>query len=124
MRFLGILTLLIVAGAATAFAVLRNGEEDLAPMYQLATVTQRDIVVTANAPGTVEPIRTVEVRSKASGEIFDDGYDLLLPPDIPADRYPVHVGMYDPGTGERIPVWIDGARQPHDALLLGWITVE
>jgi HlyD family secretion protein len=71
MKFLAILALLIVAGAATAFAVLRNGEEDLAPMYQLATVTQRDIVVSANAPGTVEPIRTVEVRSKASGEIFD-----------------------------------------------------
>jgi HlyD family secretion protein len=71
MKFLGILTLLILAGAATAFAVLRNGEEDLAPMYQLALVTERDIVVSASAPGTVEPIRTVEVRSKASGEIFD-----------------------------------------------------
>ena len=71
MKFLGILALLIVAGAATAFAVLRDGEQEIAPMYQLATITQRDIVVTANAPGTVEPIRTVEVRSKASGEIFD-----------------------------------------------------
>jgi len=71
MKFLGILTLLIVAGAATAFAVLRKGEEDFAPMYQLATVVERDIVVTASAYGTVEPIRTVEVRSKASGEIFD-----------------------------------------------------
>ena len=71
MRLLGILTLLVVAGAATAFAVLRNGEENLAPMYQLATISQRDIVVTASAAGKVEPIRTVEVRSKASGEIFD-----------------------------------------------------
>jgi HlyD family secretion protein len=71
MKFLSILTLLIIAGAATAFAVLRNGESDLVPMYQLALVTERDIVVSVSAPGTVEPIRTVEVRSKASGEIFD-----------------------------------------------------
>ncbi len=71
MKLLSILALLIIAGAATAFAVLRNGNEDLVPMYQLALVTERDIVVTASAPGTVEPIRTVEVRSKASGEIFD-----------------------------------------------------
>jgi len=71
MKFLGILTLLIVLGAATAFAVLRNGESNVAPMYQLALVTERDIVVSVDAPGTVEPIRTVEVRSKASGEIFD-----------------------------------------------------
>jgi HlyD family secretion protein len=71
MKFIVMLTLLVVAGAATAFAVLRDGEEDIAPMYQLATVVERDIVVTASADGTVEPIRTVEVRSKASGEIFD-----------------------------------------------------
>ncbi|UCD24127.1 MAG: efflux RND transporter periplasmic adaptor subunit [Gemmatimonadota bacterium] len=71
MKALGILTLLILAGAATAFAFLKNGEEVVVPMYQLALVTERDIVVSANAPGTVEPIRTVEVRSKASGEIFD-----------------------------------------------------
>jgi len=71
MKFLGILALFIVLGAATAFAVLRNGESNLAPMYQLALVTERDIVVSVSAPGTVEPIRTVEVRSKASGEIFD-----------------------------------------------------
>jgi HlyD family secretion protein len=71
MKFLGILTLLIVLGAATAFAMLRNGHSEVAPMYQLAQVTERDIIVSVDAPGTVEPIRTVEVRSKASGEIFD-----------------------------------------------------
>ena len=71
MKFIGILALLIIAGAATGYGVLRNGEEEVAPMYQLALITQRDIVVSANAPGTVEPIRTVEVRSKASGEIFE-----------------------------------------------------
>jgi len=71
MKRFGILIVLMVAVVATAFAVLRNGNEVLAPMYQLATVTRRDIIVSASAAGTVEPIRTVEVRSKASGEIFD-----------------------------------------------------
>ncbi len=71
MKRFGIVIVLMVAVVATAYAVLRNGHEALAPMYQLATVTQRDIIVSASAAGTVEPIRTVEVKSKASGEIFE-----------------------------------------------------
>ena len=71
MKRFGIVIVLMVAVVATAYAVLRNGHEALAPMYQLATITQRDIVVSASAAGTVEPIRTVEVKSKASGEIFE-----------------------------------------------------
>ncbi|UCG86972.1 MAG: efflux RND transporter periplasmic adaptor subunit [Gemmatimonadota bacterium] len=71
MKRFGIILILMVAVVATAFAVLRNGHEALAPMYQLASVTRRDIVVSASAAGTVEPIRTVEVKSKASGEIFE-----------------------------------------------------
>lgn len=39
-------------------------------LYRQVPVTQRDIVVTANAAGVVEPIKVVEVKSKASGEIF------------------------------------------------------
>ena len=64
MKRFGIVIVLMVAVVATAYAVLRNGHEALAPMYQLATITQRDIIVSASAAGTVEPIRTVEVKSK------------------------------------------------------------
>jgi HlyD family secretion protein len=39
------------------------------PMYQPVPVTTRDIVVSASAAGAIEPITTVEVKSKASGEI-------------------------------------------------------
>ena len=46
-------------------------EEETQQMYQLLTVETRDIIVAASAAGTVEPIRTVEVKSKASGEIFE-----------------------------------------------------
>jgi HlyD family secretion protein len=46
-------------------------EEEEPPVYQMIPVTTRDIVVSANAAGTVEPVLTVEVKSKASGEILD-----------------------------------------------------
>ena len=55
-----------------ALAVLAGCEEEIElPVYQLVPVTARDIVVSVSAAGTVEPIQTVEVKSKASGEIID-----------------------------------------------------
>jgi len=60
----------IVVGVVAAF-LLRNGEEVAAPVYRMVAVTPRDIVVSASAAGAVEPITTVEVKSKASGEIFE-----------------------------------------------------
>ena len=39
--------------------------------YALADVVRRDITVSANAAGLVEPVKTVEVKSKASGEIVE-----------------------------------------------------
>jgi len=55
-----------------AAAVLAWGceEEVPPPVYQLVPVTTRDIVVSASAAGAIEPITTVEVKSKASGEII------------------------------------------------------
>lgn len=56
--------------AATRF--FRSTEEaETQQMYQLFAVQSRDIIVAASAAGTVEPIRTVEVKSKASGEVFE-----------------------------------------------------
>jgi HlyD family secretion protein len=45
-------------------------EEITAPYRQLP-VTTRDIVVSASAAGVIEPVVTVEVKSKASGEIIE-----------------------------------------------------
>jgi HlyD family secretion protein len=59
---------LAVAIAATAWAC---GEEIPPPVYQTVPVTTRDIVVSASAAGAIEPITTVEVKSKASGEITE-----------------------------------------------------
>ena len=43
--------------------------------WNLASVTQRDIVVAVQAAGIVEPVTTVELKSKASGEILEISAD-------------------------------------------------
>ncbi|MDH5591017.1 MAG: efflux RND transporter periplasmic adaptor subunit [Gemmatimonadota bacterium] len=40
------------------------------PRVQTAEVTRGDLTITAEATGTIEPVRSVEVKSKASGEIL------------------------------------------------------
>jgi len=59
-----------VLALALAVAAWGCEEEAPPPVYQKVPVTARDIVVSASAAGAVEPITTVEVKSKASGEII------------------------------------------------------
>jgi HlyD family secretion protein len=44
---------------------------DSAPMYEAVPVERRTVVVSAVASGAIEPILTVDVKSKASGEIIE-----------------------------------------------------
>ena len=44
--------------------------ESVAPLYDTAPVETRDIEVTVDAAGVIEPESTVEVKSKASGEVL------------------------------------------------------
>jgi len=60
----------------------------------------------------------------AAGEVVADWYTLDLPPDLADGRYPLWIGFYDPVSGERLPALVNGERQPHDAYLLGYLTVE
>ena len=65
MRFWGlVLALPLVAGCG------RTTEADEAPTVQSAVVARGDLMITAEATGNVEPVRKVEVKSKASGEIL------------------------------------------------------
>jgi HlyD family secretion protein len=41
------------------------------PPYQAVAVEPRDIIVSANASGTVQPDTTVEVKTRASGEVLE-----------------------------------------------------
>ena len=58
-----VLVLLLLAACGTS-------EAEEAPTIQTAAVERDDLMITAEATGIVEPIRKVEVKSKASGEIL------------------------------------------------------
>lgn len=60
----------------------------------------------------------------SNGETIDDRYFLTLPPNLPAGRYPIWVGMYDPATGQRLQVTVEGELQPNGVYLAGWLEVE
>jgi HlyD family secretion protein len=60
----------VVSIAMLPYAIACD-EEVVESAYRLVPVSERDISVSVSAAGAVEPIRTVEVKSKASGEIFE-----------------------------------------------------
>lgn len=64
MKFATRLSFLLILGAACA-------KPPAVPVYQAVPVVRRDIVVTAQASGAINPDTTVQVKSKASGEILD-----------------------------------------------------
>ena len=61
---------LIALVVPAVFFAACNKEEKVA-LYQEHPVERRTIVVSASAAGVIEPVRTVEVKSKASGEIIE-----------------------------------------------------
>jgi HlyD family secretion protein len=60
---------LVAAGLLLA-ACGSSQNDSVVPIYDSAPVERRDIEVTVDAAGVIEPITTVEVKSKASGEIL------------------------------------------------------
>jgi HlyD family secretion protein len=59
-----------LAPAAAALLGVACSEAASAPPYDTVPVQRRDIVVTATASGVIQPILTLSVKSKASGEIL------------------------------------------------------
>jgi len=64
---------LLPLALATFLLSTACAQEDVPALavYRIVPVTTENIVVNAQAAGTVEPIQTVEVKSKASGEIIE-----------------------------------------------------
>jgi len=63
---------ILVLGLCAALAGACGGRGNQAPAtYQTAPVGKRDIVVAVEAAGLIEPFVTVELKSKASGQILD-----------------------------------------------------
>ncbi|MFL5578151.1 MAG: efflux RND transporter periplasmic adaptor subunit [Gemmatimonadaceae bacterium] len=63
-------TRLAAAAAAAVLAAGCRGKSAQPSLVQTAAVERRDIVVEAEATGTVEPVDTVAVKSKASGLVI------------------------------------------------------
>jgi HlyD family secretion protein len=61
--------------ALTALAGCGDGA-DPSPQYETAAVRRGDLSVVVEASGTIEPISSVEVKSKASGEILELGAEI------------------------------------------------
>ncbi len=59
----------------------------------------------------------------AAGELIEDSYTLTIPDDLANGRYPVWIGMYNPDTLARLPLTVNGQRQPNDVYLAGWLEV-
>ncbi|MCA9938309.1 MAG: glycosyltransferase family 39 protein [Anaerolineales bacterium] len=70
------------------------------------------------------PPRDYPTHFWQAGERIPDRYTIQLPADLPAGRYPVQMGMYDPADGGRLPLTVAGERQPYDAFALGWLEVR
>ncbi len=62
---------LLAASAALLLGVAACKKAQPAPLYEKIPVEHRDIVVTASASGVIQPILTLSVKSKASGEILE-----------------------------------------------------
>jgi hypothetical protein len=59
------------------------------------------------------------------GEIVADRYYVSIGADVPAGRYQLAVGLYDPQSGERLATFrSDGERLAQDRILLGRVKVE
>ena len=59
------------------------------------------------------------------GETIDDRYGLLVPLNTPPGEYTLEVGMYDPATLARVPVFdANGKRVADDRVLLDPVTVK
>jgi len=66
----GRLALAVLGAVALAGCETGEAAEENAPTALTVQVTRGDLLIRAEATGTVEPVREVEVKSKASGEIL------------------------------------------------------
>jgi HlyD family secretion protein len=64
-----------VVVAIAALVSCGDGAEP-APQYETAAVERGDLSVVVEASGTIEPVSSVEVKSKASGEILELGAEI------------------------------------------------
>ncbi len=57
------------------------------------------------------------------GEVLSDNYLLPLPAELEPGNYNIHVGLYNPDDGQRLPVTAAGVLQEHNQLPLATVTL-
>jgi len=57
------------------------------------------------------------------GEEISDNRGMLLPPDIPPGAYHIELGLYDPATGQRLPLLTEQEDMVEDTVLVGPVVV-
>ncbi len=62
-------------------------------------------------------------RVWAAGQRFSDQYQLTVPDGLENGRYPLWLGMYHSDTIERLPLTVDGTRQPAELWQIGWLEI-
>jgi hypothetical protein len=79
----------------------------------------------------MEPVDGPPIRGNWPTWAWEPGHTLAdtrlvaLPPDLPAGRYDVRLGFYDPNTGARLTAWKpDGSLWPDDAVVLEGVVVK
>jgi hypothetical protein len=58
-----------------------------------------------------------------AGEEITDNHGLALTPGIPEGQYRLAIGLYDPATGERLPVVTAEEALPTDRVLVGPVQI-
>ena len=74
----------IRTAAALLLGVLACGKTQAPIAYEAVPVERRNIIVSASASGAIEPVLTVDVKSKASGEII--GMNVQTGDDVKEDQ--------------------------------------
>ncbi len=100
--------------------ITANISQDYTTLIHLGPANQAPIV-TGDSPPLQGDYPT---HLWAAGEIIEDEYTLQLPDDIENGRYPVWIGMYDPNSLTRLPLFVQGERQPNDVYLVGWLEIN
>ncbi len=59
-----------------------------------------------------------------AGEVIADLHTLSLAPDLPAGEYKIAIGLYDPETGQRVPIVDEDGQVSGDNVIISGLLVE
>ena len=59
-----------------------------------------------------------------AGEVIADLHTLSLAPDLPAGEYKIAIGLYDPETGQRVPIVDEDGQVSGDHVIISGLALE